>query len=139
MTPAVSIIPTREPVSVEPRRPLTRAEFAQLLIDQGGKCGCGCGEKLNPLTEGVIDEHVLALTLGGPNALANRSIWRKPCSVKKTKGDRSADAKVKRLRGETCAGPSKPIPQRPGGGWPPKGSRKLSSRGFTPSRKGSDQ
>lgn len=48
---------------IEKRRPLTRAEFGQLMIDQEGRCACGCGEKLQPITEGVIDEHLEAVTL----------------------------------------------------------------------------
>lgn len=40
--------------------------------------------------------------------------------------DASVAAKIKRLRGETCAGPTKPIPQR-ANPWPPKGARKFAS------------
>lgn len=129
MKPERTIMPDRADVALEARRPLTRREIIELAVRQGGKCGCGCGEKLNALTEGVIDEHVLALILGGTNDLENRALWRKPCAVAKTKGDRSADAKVKRLRGETCAQPGKPIPQR-ADPWGPKGVRKIPSRPF---------
>lgn len=122
MKPAVSIVPEREDVAIEPRRPLTRRETIELAVRQGGRCGCGCGEKLNALTEGVIDEHVLALILGGTNDLENRALWRKPCAVAKTKGDRSKDAKVKRLREETCTAPGKPIQSR--------GFDKSKTRGF---------
>lgn len=45
----------------------------------------------------------------------------------KSKGDASIAAKVKRLLGETCTGPKRPIPQR-ANPWPPKGSRKILSR-----------
>lgn len=121
-------MPDRGDVPLESRRPLTRRETIELAVRQGGKCGCGCGEKLDALREGCIDEHVLALILGGTNDLDNRALWRKPCAVAKTKGDRSADAKVKRLRGETKAQPGKPIPQRVNA-WPPKGSRKLGGYG----------
>jgi 5-methylcytosine-specific restriction protein A len=87
----------REPVTIEKRRPLTRRETIQLMLDQNGKCGCGCGEKLKPMDEGVIDEHVIPLSLGGPNALTNRSLWRKPCSKEKTRQDEANDAKANRL------------------------------------------
>ena len=129
MKPERSVMPDRDDVALETRRVLTRRETIELAVRQGGKCGCGCGEKLNALTEGVIDEHVLALILGGTNDLDNRALWRTPCAKAKTKGDRSADAKVKRLRGETCAQPGKPIPQRPDP-WGPKGVRKIPSRPF---------
>lgn len=93
MTPAAQI---------EKRRPLTRAEFGQLMIDQEGRCACGCGEKLQPMTEGVIDEHLRALALLGTNALENRALYRKPCARKKTdEQDTPRIAKAKAQAGET--------------------------------------
>lgn len=93
MTPAAQI---------EKRRPLTRAEFGQLMIDQEGRCACGCGEKLQPMTEGVIDEHLRALALLGTNALENRALYRKPCARKKTdEQDTPRIAKAKAQGGET--------------------------------------
>lgn len=44
----------------------------------------------------------------------------------KSKRDTAIVAKTKRIRGETCTGPSKAIPSRPF----PKVSRKIASRGF---------
>jgi len=86
---------------IEKRRPLTRAEFGQLMIDQEGRCACGCGEKLQPMGEGVIDEHRVPLALGGSNDLSNRELWRKPCAAVKTAGrDAPAIAKAKRQSGE---------------------------------------
>lgn len=41
--------------------------------------------------------------------------------------DAAVAAKVKRLRGETCAGPRQKIPQRVNA-WPAKGTRKFQSR-----------
>lgn len=102
MRPNVTIIPEREPVAIEKRRPLTRAEFAQILLNQNGRCGCGCGAKLQPMTEKVIDEHRVPLALGGTNALSNRELWRAPCAAAKTASkDAPAIAKAKRLNGET--------------------------------------
>lgn len=118
----------REPVTIEKRKPLTRAEFGQLMIDQSGRCGCGCGEKLQPMTERVIDEHRIALALGGTNDLANRELWRLPCAKAKTAGkDAPAIAKCKRIeaRENGTRRERKPIPSR-AGGWP-KG-RKISLR-----------
>lgn len=98
---------------VEPRRPLTRREIIELAVRQAGRCGCGCGEKLDALTEGVIDEHVIPLELLGSNDLKNRELWRKPCSDAKTKKDRTSIAKAQRLAGETCGAPTKhPIKSR---------------------------
>lgn len=89
-------------VQIEKRRPLTRAEFGQLMIDQEGRCACGCGEKLKPLEEGVIDEHLRALALLGTNALENRALYRKPCAQKKTdEQDTPRIAKAKAQAGET--------------------------------------
>lgn len=125
----------RQPVVIEKRKPLTRAQFGQLLLDQGGRCACGCGEKLQPMTEGVVDEHRIPLALGGSNDLSNRHIYRKPCAAAKTGkgGDLTSIAKAKRQAGETGQRARR---EKRGGGsitarknpWPPKGSRKLQSR-----------
>lgn len=117
---------------IEARKPLNRAEALAVMIRQAGGvvlCGCGCGEPLDPLGEGVRDEHVIALAFrtGNANDLENREWWRAPCSKAKDKRDAKAIAKAKRLAGETCQGPTKPIPQR-ANPWPPKGVRKLQSR-----------
>ena len=104
MKPEISLIPEREPVPANnaPRRPLTRKEYLQLCIDQGGKCACGCGGKLDAIREGVIDEHRIARALGGSDDISNRELWRKPCSKAKTEErDLPAIAKAKRLNGET--------------------------------------
>lgn len=87
---------------VEARRPLTRREVIELAVRQGGRCGCGCGEKLDAMREGVIDEHLISLELTGSNDISNRALYRKPCAVAKTKNDATAIAKAKRLAGETC-------------------------------------
>ena len=103
----------RERVVIEKRKPLSRAEFGQLMIDQEGKCDCGCGEKLQPMTEGVIDEHRVALALGGTNDLTNRHLFRKPCARRKTdQKDTPAIAKVKRIEARLngTRRPRKPIP-----------------------------
>lgn len=130
MKPDLSILPAREPVTIEKRRVLTRSEVIELSVRQNGRCGCGCGGKLDALREGVTDEHRVALGLGGSNDLSNRELWRTPCSLAKTaRKDAPAIAKAKRLNGETCQGPTREIPVRVQA-WPPKGSRKIASRGF---------
>lgn len=123
------------PVQIEKRKPLTRAEFGQLMVDQLGRCACGCGEKLQPMGEGVIDEHRVPLALGGTNLLENRHLFRKPCALAKTVDDIARIAKAKAQGGETGQrarrekrGKSS-IPAR-ANPWPPKGSVKLKGAGF---------
>lgn len=113
----------REPVTIEPRRPLTRRETIELAVAQLGKCGCGCGVKLDALREGVTDEHRIPLAQGGTNALTNRELWRTPCAVKKTKKDAGDIAKARRIeaRENGTRRERQPIPQHVNG---------LQSRGF---------
>lgn len=111
MRPDLSIIPAPNR-TVEARKPLTAKQRAELALAQQGLCGCGCGGKLDHVREGTVDEHVIALGLMGANDLANRSLWRKPCSDAKTYGkDLPAIAKAKRIeaREEGTRRPRKPI------------------------------
>lgn len=121
------------------RKPLTRVQLIQLMLDQEGKCGCGCGVKLDPMGEGVIDEHVIPRELSEPghqgerDVLENRRLFRKPCAAAKTTGDIKRIAKAKAQAGETGQRARREkrgkgtIPTRPQP-WP-KG-RKLQGRGF---------
>ncbi len=122
-----------EIATIEARKPLSRAQAVAVLCRQAGgiACGCGCGEPLDPLGEGVRDEHLVALGFRSddPNGLRNREFWRLPCAKAKDKRDAHDLAKAKRLAGETCTGPRKAIPAHVNP-WPPKGSRKLGSRPF---------
>lgn len=121
--------------TLEKRKPLTRREIIQLMLDQNGRCGCGCGVKLDPMGEGVIDEHRVPLALGGTNDLSNRHLYRKPCASAKTGkgGDLTSIGKAKRQAGETGQRARR---EKRGGGsiktrkdpWPPKGSRKIRGR-----------
>lgn len=114
MKPDVSLIPAPDR-TVEVRKPLTAKQRAELALAQKGLCGCGCGGKLDHAREGTVDEHVVALGLLGANDLANRSLWRKPCSDAKTYGkDLPAIAKAKRIeaREEGTRRPRKAIPNR---------------------------
>lgn len=130
--PAILTKLRRDIAEIEARKPLNRAEALAVMIRQAGGfvfCGCGCGEVLDPLGEGVRDEHRVALGLTGTNGLPNREWWRLPCAKAKDKLDAGRIAKAKRLAGETCTAPGKPIPQRVNP-WPPRGSVKLQSRPF---------
>lgn len=101
MKPEISLIPEPDR-SVEDRKPLTAKQRAELALAQGGVCGCGCGGKLDDVREKIIDEHVQPLGLQGSNDLANRSLWRRPCSDAKTYGkDLPTIAKAKAQAGET--------------------------------------
>ena len=95
----------------EKRKPLTRFQFATLILRQDGKCGCGCGKKLQ--ADRIIDEHLVALDFLGSNELSNRSLWDRDCSKRKTSRDLAAAAKGKRIRKETGNTPKRPIPSRP--------------------------
>jgi hypothetical protein len=125
------------------RTRLSRTETIVILQRQAAGpilCGCGCGVALDPVNERVVDEHVLPrkLTEQGCEAerdvLANRSFYRWPCALEKTKSDLAKIAKAKAQGGETGqfarrqkrGGGS--IKTRADGGWPPKGARKLSSK-----------
>lgn len=113
MKPDLTIVPAREIPKPPKRRDLTRMEVIELSVRQEGKCGCGCGVKLDAMREGVIDEHVIPLAYGKEDAndLKNRALFRKPCAAKKTaEVDQPGIAKAKRNAGETCPGPSRPIP-----------------------------
>lgn len=105
---------SRAPVEIEKRKPLSRREVIQLMLDQNGRCGCGCGEKLDPMREGVVDEHVIPLEIReNANDLDNRALYRKPCAAAKTaKKDAPAIAKVKRIEARLngTRRPRKPIP-----------------------------
>lgn len=46
MKPDLSILPAPDR-STEKRVPLTAKQRAQLALDQNGRCGCGCGERLD--------------------------------------------------------------------------------------------
>jgi hypothetical protein len=131
MKPLVSLIPAPDR-STEARKALTKKQRAELALAQGGQCGCGCGGKLDHAGEGTVDEHLNPLGLTGTNDLSNRSIWRKPCSDRKTYGtDLPAIAKAKRIEARDTGArrERRPIPQRVDP-WGQKGVRKFASRPF---------
>lgn len=125
------------------RKSLNRTQLILILQRQTAApilCGCGCGEPLEPVHEGVIDEHDLPrkLTAVGceaeRDALENRSLLRKPCAIAKTKADLARIAKARAQGGETGQRARR---ERRGEGtiksrnqWPAPGTRKISSRKF---------
>lgn len=130
MTAACIIPASREVVVAGKRKALTRREVIQLMLDQNGRCGCGCGVKLDPMGEGVIDEHINPREVSADDSLANRALYRTPCAKRKTTGDHKTIAKVKRLeaRHNGTRRPRKPIPS-PANPWP-KGKTQWAKRGF---------
>lgn len=127
---------------MNPRKALTRTETILLCQRQATGpilCGCGCGVALDPVKEKVIDEHGLARKLCEPGSeaerdvLENRSFYRWPCALEKTRADLAQIAKAKAQAGETGqyarrlrrGGGS--IPQR-ANPWGPKGVRKLPTK-----------
>ena len=123
----------------EKRKPLTKMQFAQLMLDQEGRWGCHvlpglhpvyadfpvCGRKLS-VSEGIIDEHLWPLAAGGGNELSNRSLFRKPCAKHKTKefdawliakvtrqGGGRGSQQIERERRKERTGSAGSIPTRP--------------------------
>ena len=123
----------------EKRKALTRKQLIVLMLEQEGRCGCGCGVKLDPIKEGVIDEHWNPLGLTGTNDTENRRLLRKPCAKAKTDGaDMPRITKARRQALEVGQQArrmkrDKPLIQSRNE-WP-KG-QKLQSRGFQKKPKG---
>jgi hypothetical protein len=88
----------------EKRRPLTRAQLAELVLTQMGKCA-SCGERLDFAGKGqVVDEHIQPLFSGGTNETSNRELRCKPCATVKTSAEAPDRAKVRRIeQGKTQA------------------------------------
>lgn len=111
-----------------PRKRPTKAQQAIVLARQNGLCGCGCGK---PLTGPLIWEHFIPLWSKGTNETGNFERWRGSCSKPKTSAEHKVRAHLdragKRHRGEYR--PRQPMKSRQNP-WPPKGARKLRSRGF---------
>jgi hypothetical protein len=119
----------------EKRRPLTRAQLAELVLAQNGKCA-SCRERLDFAAKGkVVDEHIQPLFSGGSNETSNRELRCKPCATVKTSAEAPGRAKVRRIeQGKTQADRREQAKangtHRKMGGRPwPKG-RKMQSRGF---------
>jgi 5-methylcytosine-specific restriction endonuclease McrA len=99
----------------EERQRLTRKQWADLFLDQDGKCA-NCGQRLE--VKGareveIIDEHVEPLWRGGSNDLSNRELWCKPCTRPKTAAEATERAKSNRVRDKHIGAPkpkSRPIP-----------------------------
>jgi hypothetical protein len=114
---------------VEKRKPLTRAQLAELVLSQMGKCA-SCGERLDFAGKGqVVDEHIQPLFSGGTNETSNRELRCKPCASVKTSAEAPDRAKVRRIeQGKTQA--DKRAAKKAEGRHKP-----IAGRGFAGSRK----
>jgi 5-methylcytosine-specific restriction endonuclease McrA len=125
--PDLSILPAREPSEAEPRKAMTKSRRARVIDRFNGKCaspGCSRADSLE------ID-HTVPLELGGADEDHN---LRPLCTYHhrlKTKLDVAMIAKARRLRKREAGEKrnTRPIPTHVAA-WPPKGSRKIASRGF---------
>ena len=114
---------------MEKRRPLTRAQIAELTLRQMGKC-LRCDERLDFTTKGaVIDEHLRPLADGGGNETSNRAFFCKPCATPKTAKEARDRGKSKRIAEGRTQADRRQRKKEAGTHrkWP---SRKLESRGF---------
>ena len=80
------------------RRRLTRIEFAQLMLDQDGRCA-SCRRKLQAHL--IVDEHLTPLDFMGSNDLSNRALFCTTCARGKTDDDLANIRHGRRVRGET--------------------------------------
>lgn len=82
------------PLTLHKRKRLTTRERIELFRAHNGIC-CICGGKIG-VGEKWIDEHELALAMGGTNDWENRGPAHMKCAKVKTKDDMGKIAKAKR-------------------------------------------
>lgn len=88
----------RETVVPIQRKRLTRVQFAQLMLEQEGRCAA-CREKLR--ADLIVDEHLTPLDQLGTNDLSNRALYCTACARAKTEDDQADIRHGRRVRGET--------------------------------------
>src|SRR5690348_17156987 len=93
------------------RQPITERMKIDALLDMYGIYCIECDGLICP-GQPIQWDHRHALVHGGPHDYRNIRPVHVECHKKKTARDIKANAKVKRLRGETCNAPSKPIQSR---------------------------
>ena len=76
---------------------LTKHQFAQLCLEQGGLCGCGCKQKLRFKRGQIRDEHLHQRAMGGGDEIENRSLWCLECTKPKDKSDAFERKKLRSL------------------------------------------
>jgi 5-methylcytosine-specific restriction protein A len=86
---------TYDPYRVEPRKPLTPKQRAQLFIEHKGIC-CICHNRIDGVRE-MWDEHINPLWLGGDNSASNRAPAHADCARQKTAREAKGRAKGRRI------------------------------------------
>ena len=81
-------------IEIHKRKPLTTKQRVEQFQLHKGMC-CVCGGKIM-VGQKFIDEHELALAMGGTNDMSNRGIAHVKCATIKTKDDMGQIAKAKR-------------------------------------------
>lgn len=107
------------------KRNVSKARREKIIAAQDGVCKRACCG-----APAVDVDHIIPLWAGGSNRDDNLEGLCVPHHKQKTQAEAKARAKAKRIEARTTGArrPRKPIPQRVGGGWPPKGSRKLPTK-----------
>jgi len=119
----------------EKRRPLTRAQLAELVLAQMGKCA-SCGERLDFAAKGkVVDEHIQPLFSGGSNETSNRELRCKPCATVKTSAEAPGRAKVRRIEQGKTQADKRSRAKATGKHKPIGGSKKMGARPWPKGRK----
>ncbi len=110
------------------RKRFTERQVIEALIRTGHTILCYRTKEVITLetVKRLEREHPTPLKLGGADDPTNAAYSLSEAHKAQTKKDKAAFAKVDRILGLTCNGPSKPIPSRPLG----KGQRKMQSRPF---------
>lgn len=78
----------------EPRKYLTKQQWAKLFLNQDGRCAGPCGRKLRPHDKPEAD-HKESLENGGTNDIENWQILCRACHALKTQEDRKQAAKTR--------------------------------------------
>jgi len=94
MKPTVSIIPSREAVTLDPQRCFSEKQKAAIFKRAGGRCEVGdCRKKIRgKWTAG----HILAWSLGGPTTIENGRVECPDCSPITHGEDTATAAKAER-------------------------------------------
>lgn len=77
------------------RRKFTAKALLQRLVAHGGKCACGCGQRIDQTT-GCEWDHIVPLAIGGVDELDNLQPLTSKCHRAKTSDDAGTIAKTRR-------------------------------------------
>ena len=105
------------------RKAIPTALKLQLLLEQDGRCGCGCGDKMDAMREGIEYQHMPPLRARAVNEAGTDYIppqhdprglmaFRKPCHRKETRTSDRLTIHKSKQRHEPKARTKKKIPQK---------------------------